>query len=186
VSLDPTPSDAELRRMLEEKIAGRAPALGHGQATGIALGPASPLRPDAPRPATRRTGEHARQEEHRIQVALFVRVNDPAEQLRRPALALVFAVPNGASASSQTAAAKRKAEGQKPGVPDIHCPVARGGYHGLWIELKRPGGTTSPAQAHWLAQLAIEGYRVALHTTEDGAWAELVTYLDAPRTTVGL
>jgi VRR-NUC domain. len=150
---------------------------------GIALGPSSPVLPDpAPRQKPSRSGEGARQQEHRIQVALFERVNDPAEQLRRPALALVHAVPNGASASSQAAAARRRAEGQKPGVPDINCPVARGGHFGLWIELKRPGGTTSPAQASWLAQLGIEGYRVALHTTEEGAWAELVNYLDQPRT----
>lgn len=25
----------------------------------------------------------------------------------------------------------------KPGVPDIHCPLARRGYHSMYIELKR-------------------------------------------------
>ena len=31
---------------------------------------------------------------------------------------------------------KHKKAGMKKGKPDIHLPVARGGYIGLWIELK--------------------------------------------------
>mgnify|MGYP004433785991 CR=1 FL=1 len=33
-------------------------------------------------------------------------------------------------------AANLKRQGVKAGVPDLHLPVARGGYNGLYIELK--------------------------------------------------
>jgi hypothetical protein len=75
-----------------------------------------------------------------------------------------------------------RAEGQRPGLPDTHLPIGRGGYLGLWVEFKRPGGTTSPEQAHWMATLAREGHKVALHTTPEGAWAETMAYLALPRT----
>lgn len=31
------------------------------------------------------------------------------------------------------------AEGMEKGFPDTFLPIPRGGYHGLWIELKAPG-----------------------------------------------
>jgi hypothetical protein len=173
VSLDAYPGDAVILRKKAEQEARRAPTL-----NGITLGPDSPVRP-----RTKRAKPELSATEHQLQVALFEKVNDPAEQLRRPALAIVHAVPNGGK-RSKAVAAKLKAEGVKPGVPDIDCPVARGGYHGLRIEMKRPGQATSPAQADWLYQFAREGYKTALHTTSEGAWAELVAYLDMPRTTL--
>ena len=49
--------------------------------------------------------------------------------------------------------------GMKPGVPDIMLPVAKGRYHGLFIELKRKdGGRLSPAQREWQKALIEEGY----------------------------
>lgn len=117
--------------------------------------------------------------EHEIQVALIDRVRDPANQREHPELALLFAIPSGGYRSPRTAG-RLHAEGVQPGVPDLCLPVSRGGYHGLWIEMKRPGGTTSPAQASWLAQLAKEGYRVALHSTVDGAWTDITDYLALP------
>ena len=46
----------------------------------------------------------------------------------------------------------------KPGVPDICLPVARGGYHGLYIELKTKTGSQSPEQKQWQRDLLNEGY----------------------------
>jgi hypothetical protein len=166
MSLDPTPDPATLLRLKAERESrGRQPI---------------PLHRDEPAPRPLHRPRRLYPEtlsEHEIQVALFQRIHDEANQRRYPALALCFAVPNGGR-RSPAVAAKLKAEGVAPGVPDIVCPAARGGYHGLWLELKRPGGATSPAQASWLAQLAREGHKVALHSTVDGAWAELVRYLD--------
>ena len=47
-----------------------------------------------------------------------------------PELELLFHVPNGGARSKATAG-RLKAEGVKPGVPDLCLPVPRGAYHGL-------------------------------------------------------
>jgi hypothetical protein len=180
MSLDSYPGDAEILRKKQEWEArqrGSRPAL------AIVPGPNSVLleeptrtgrKPKAGSPGTRRR-------EHAIQVEVFVWANDPAEQLRHPELAMLHAVPNGGH-RTPAAAKKMKAEGQKPGVPDLDLPVGRGGYLGLRIEIKRPGGTTSPEQADWMAALAREGHKVALHTTVMGVKAEILAYLAMPRT----
>lgn len=47
----------------------------------------------------------------------------------------------------------------RPGFPDINLPVARGGYHGLFIELKRrKDGRVSSDQQWWLDRLRGQGY----------------------------
>lgn len=176
MTLDPTPDVATLLRMKAER---EAKAVGP-KIVVTATTAANTTGSGGPRAVGRPKGQHT-ETEHDIQAALFEKVNDPAEQAKRPALALVHAVPNGGARTPATAG-KLKAEGVKPGVPDIDCPVARGGWFGLRIEMKRPGETTTPAQADWLYQLKREGYQTALHTTAEGAWAELCAYLDQPRT----
>lgn len=78
--------------------------------------------------------------------------------IKYPELRLLFHIPNGGS-RGKVEAARFKAEGVKAGVPDLFLPVARGPYHGLFIEMKRrSGGRTSDAQRKWIAALATEGY----------------------------
>lgn len=75
-----------------------------------------------------------------------------------PELALLHHIPNGGFRSKKTAALL-KAQGVKAGVPDLCLPVARNGYHGLYIELKRrKGGVKSEAQKGWLDALNAQGY----------------------------
>ena len=70
-----------------------------------------------------------------------------------PELGLMFHVPNGGSRHPYEAHNLRE-EGVKAGVPDICLPVARGGYHALYIELKRvKGGRVSEEQRAWLNAL---------------------------------
>ena len=77
---------------------------------------------------------------------------------RWPELRLLHAIPNGGKRDIRTAA-MLKAEGVKPGVPDICLPVPRGGKHGLYIELKRrKGGTVSKAQEAWIRALMAQGF----------------------------
>jgi len=81
---------------------------------------------------------------------------------RYPELALLHAIPNGGYRHKTTAAAM-KAQGLLPGVPDICLPVARGGHHGLYIELKRrEGGRLSQAQESMIDALREQGYRVLI------------------------
>lgn len=68
----------------------------------------------------------------------------------------VFHIPNEAKRSPATAA-RLKAEGMRPGVPDLCIPVARGRYHSLYIEMKADGGKPTEEQAAWISRLRAEG-----------------------------
>lgn len=58
-------------------------------------------------------------------------------------------------------AARFKAMGVKPGVPDLCLAVPRNGYHGLYIEMKRrEGGKLSADQKKWIDGLQENGYCV--------------------------
>ena len=74
-----------------------------------------------------------------------------------PELELMYHVPNEGK-RSKAAGGRLKAEGLKAGVPDICLPVARGKYHGLYIELKSEKGRETEAQSWWLAALRRQGY----------------------------
>ena len=94
--------------------------------------------------------------------------------IKYPELRLLFHIPNGGS-RGKAEAARFKAEGVKAGVPDLFLPVARGPYHGLFIEMKRQsGGRTSEAQRKWLAALAAEGY----FTTVCYGWKEAAELIE--------
>lgn len=94
--------------------------------------------------------------EHWEQVQLF------AWAAYRRDLDLMYAIPNGGHRDIRVAV-KLKAEGVKAGVPDICLPVARGGKHGLYIELKRRKyGRLDSDQAKWLEALMREGYACAV------------------------
>lgn len=51
-----------------------------------------------------------------------------------------------------------KAEGMKKGVPDLFLPVARRGYHGLFIEEKTDSGALSQEQKDFLQFANEQGY----------------------------
>ena len=53
---------------------------------------------------------------------------------------------------------QRKDIGVKSGVPDLCLPVARGQYHGLYIEMKAERGRVSENQKKWLKRLMEQGY----------------------------
>tara|TARA_R110000868_G_scaffold21307_1_gene88515 strand:- start:2768 stop:3313 length:546 start_codon:yes stop_codon:yes gene_type:complete len=128
-------------------------------------------RADAP---ARKRGESV-PTEHEEQVALFAWARD--NESRMPGLALMFAIPNGGDRHAAVAA-KLKAEGVKAGVPDVFLPVAAGGKHGLWIELKRrKGGRVSEVQAAWMTALSEQGYAVGLSYGADEAIATVLDYL---------
>lgn len=80
-----------------------------------------------------------------------------------PELGLLYAIPNG-GARSRVTAAILKAEGVRRDIPDLCLPVARNGFHGLYIELKaqrRDGdrGRASKGQKATVEQLREQGYR---------------------------
>ena len=96
--------------------------------------------------------------EHDEQVSLFQWAAHMSGKY--PELRLMHAIPNG-GLRNPVVASKLKAEGVKAGVPDIFLPVAKGGYHGLFIEMKRvKGWKLSAVQNQWIADLLRQGYAV--------------------------
>jgi hypothetical protein len=100
----------------------------------------------------------------------------------RPQLAMAFHVPNGGS-RNKIEAAKLKRMGVKRGVPDVVLMVARGGFHGMCIELKSLTGRTSPEQKDWIERLTAEGYLALVCKGWIQAKSALENYLDGTLTT---
>lgn len=93
-----------------------------------------------------------------------------------PELELMYHIPNGGY-RNKAEAARLKMEGVKAGVPDICLPVARGGYHGLYIEMKIKGNTTSDNQKRWIRLLKEQDYFVTVCYGQEEAISVLVKYL---------
>lgn len=121
--------------------------------------------------------------EHGHQAALFCWC--AANIAKHPELALLHAIPNG-GLRSKAQAGKLKAEGVKPGVPDCFLPVARGGYHGIYIEMKKPAmqpkrggaGGVSEDQKKFITSLRSNGYAVEVCYSWEHAKNLLCLYLD--------
>lgn len=96
---------------------------------------------------------------------------------RWPELKLLYHIPNEGK-RSRKAGARLKAEGLRPGVPDICLPVARSGNHGLYIELKRvKGSRVTQDQIQWIEELLKQGYAAAVCRGCDEAIGMIERYL---------
>lgn len=116
--------------------------------------------------------------EHEEQAAIFAWAK--IEARRDPRLELLHAIPNGMAVSSIAEASRAKRTGRKAGVPDMCLPVPAQGYHGLYIELKRTGGTpcdVKPEQSRWLAALNGHGYRAVVAYGWEEAVESITAYL---------
>lgn len=104
---------------------------------------------------------------------------------RWPELRLLFHVPNGGSRNAREAK-NLKQQGVKPGVPDLFLPVARHGYHGLFIEMKRrKGGRISEEQAKMMGDLREQGFCAWVCKGADSAIELITGYLgDGNNTTM--
>lgn len=93
-------------------------------------------------------------DEHAEQVSLFLWW----KLQYRDHPALLFAIPNG-GARDRITGKRLKEEGVMAGIPDICLSWPCGGYHGLFIELKRQrGGKVSKAQEKAINALRNAGY----------------------------
>jgi len=93
-----------------------------------------------------------------------------------PELGLMFHVPNGGS-RNRIEAAKLKRQGVRAGVPDICLPVARGGFHGLFVELKYGRNKATDRQTAWLDALRSQGYLAVECVGWDTAREVITKYL---------
>lgn len=97
-----------------------------------------------------------------------------------PCLKLMYHTPNEGKRSAVTGA-RLKRKGLRPGVPDICLPCARGGYHGLYIELKVGDNKPTPAQREYMRSLEAEGYFVALCYSASAAVQLIDRYVKGER-----
>lgn len=113
--------------------------------------------------------------EEQEQAAVFQWVSLMEQQI--PELALLFHIPNG-GLRSKSEAMRFKRTGVKAGVPDLFLPVARQGFHGLFIEMKRKkGGRLSEDQSAWMAALYRQGFLAVRCNGAEDACDMLVKYL---------
>ena len=105
-----------------------------------------------------------------------------------PELDLAFAVPNGAAMGGGKVGAIRantlKAEGLRPGTPDLVIPSPRGGYFGVFLEMKTKTGKLSENQSQFLEQAKKYGYYCVVAYGADEAIQHLESYLNKPYTKV--
>lgn len=87
-------------------------------------------------------------------------------------LDLLFAIPNG-----QVRPGVAREPGIKAGVPDLFLPVARGGYHGLFVEMKALKGRVRPEQVKWHKLLEAQGYCVRVCKGYNAAVITLGRYM---------
>lgn len=95
--------------------------------------------------------------EAKHQAAVFKWSRQPSIRSKWPELALLHHIPNGGNRDA-IEGKHLKEQGVKPGVPDMCLPVARGPYHGLYIEMKNEAGRTSPEQDWWGKRLTAQGF----------------------------
>lgn len=93
--------------------------------------------------------------EHGHQAALFCWAVQNKE--RFPGIEDMHAIPNGGYRNKATAGIL-KAEGVKASVSDVFLPVARGVYHGAYIEMKKPGEKASKKQLEFGERVFNQGY----------------------------
>lgn len=73
----------------------------------------------------------------------------------------IFHIPNGGSRNKREAK-NLKRQGVKKGIPDLCVPVAKGGFHGLYIEMKSETGKPTKEQLEWIETLNRNGYKAVV------------------------
>jgi hypothetical protein len=91
------------------------------------------------------------------QCALFEWARLPSEQKKYPGLDLLSCSLNGVRLTPSQAC-KASKSGMLSGEADVRLPVARGGYHGLSIELKFGKGRPSKNQLWYHGRMCEEGH----------------------------
>lgn len=112
--------------------------------------------------------------EHAHQTALFCWIS--TQIAAYPEARWIYAIPNGGKRDAITAA-RLKAEGVKSGISDICLPFARQGYHGFYIEMKKPKGKESAEQKEFGAFLTQQGYLYTMCDSWDKARDAVQWYL---------
>lgn len=121
--------------------------------------------------------------EHGHQAALFAYFALAENQIRWPEVKWMFAVPNGGQRSA-ISGARLKAEGVKPGVPDIIFPLRRYPFSGLVLEMKKPvmkkikNGGVSDEQIAYIGFLISQEFKCEICYSWEEARDVIIKYYD--------
>ncbi len=121
------------------------------------------------------TAQAWKKSEHDLQSAIVTR--SLALAGKYPEILLLHAIPNG-DFRGWGVGVKLKAEGVIPGVPDLCMPVARGGFHGFYMELKKSGGKVRDEQWEFMEALHAQGYFVRVTNHLQTALEIIENYLE--------
>lgn len=95
----------------------------------------------------------------------------------QPLSELMHHSPNGGQRHIVTAT-RFKAMGTLAGFPDLFVFIARGGFNGLFIELKKPKGRVSAIQQQRIDALNEQGYRAVVCYGFDESIKAITDYLE--------
>lgn len=129
----------------------------------------------------RKNGGKARRRdiEHEEQVELVAEFRATYPQYAK----LLIHIPNGGSLKGgKFEGWRRKQAGTRAGVSDLLLTVAKGGYHGYWMEFKAAppnDAKVTDDQLEWLEEMREQGYKATLEKGVAGAMAAFKKYLSA-------
>lgn len=114
-----------------------------------------------------------KQSEHDLQVACvnWFRLQYPNE--------IIYAVPNGGQ-RNVIVASKLKSEGVLSGVSDLFVMLSKGGFHGLYIEMKRKGGKLTDNQKEFFKTATNKGYLCSKCESFEDFHNTITTYMKMP------
>ena len=117
--------------------------------------------------------------EQREQINLIRWTQQPDVRQKYPDLKLLYHVPNERKCTPQQGK-MLKMMGVKAGVPDLCLPVSRGGYHGLYIEMKSPekSARASENQIWWVEELISQNYAACVCKGWEMARDTILRYME--------
>jgi len=124
------------------------------------------------------------QREHYEQVAFVNWCRSPFIESKYKGVSKIFAIANGGHRHISVAR-RLKSEGVLAGVPDLLLCVARGGFHGLFLEMKTKDGRLSKEQKERGDSFRDEGYQVVVVRGCLEAMAAIEEYYSKPAWLMG-
>ena len=109
--------------------------------------------------------------------ALVVRWAESAQRGKWKCLQWLLHIPNERKCTPAQGA-RLKRMGVRSGVSDLFLPAPIGGYHGLWIEMKAPGGRATENQLRFIADMRDAGYAAAVCVGYEAAIQAIKKYLE--------
>lgn len=112
------------------------------------------------------------EDEEQAYIVSWARIHES----RYPELKLLYHIPNEGKRSNREGA-RMKSLGLRRGVSDLCLPVARCGFHGLYIELKAQDGKATAEQNEFIRDMLGQGYYARVCFGADEAVTVIEDYL---------